>query len=158
MKRFALALASLVLLSSGAAHADELSDRVRAIYKHYEKDDATPPGPTVILKPMATKRLRALIEKDDACAEKEGVCNLGHDPIINAQDFKLSKVQIAPARIEGDKASVTARFLNMGGQNENRYEFIQEDGTWKLADLVTVLPKDLRSRLTEELAPKKRRR
>lgn len=156
MLRLSSGLLAFFLAISPAA-ADELSDRVRGIYKHYEKDDATP-DPTAILKPLAAKRLRALIEKDEACAAKEGVCNLGADPIINAQDFKLSKIQIAPAKIEGDKASVTARFLNMGGQNENRYEFVQEDGAWKLADVVTVLPKRLSTRLTQDLAPKKKRR
>lgn len=159
MLRFALALAGLVLLSSGAAYADELSDRVRNLYKPYEVDDGTPPNVGDVLKRIGSKRLRDLLAKDEACQKRtESVCNLGHDPIINGQDYQIRKIQVAPADIQGDKATVAARFHNSGVQNENRFEFIQEGGAWKLADIVTVLPKKQASRLTEDLAPKARRR
>lgn len=159
MQRFVLALAAVVVLCAGAARADELSDRVRNLYKPYEVEDGTPPDITDVLKRNASKRLRDLLAKDEACQKRtQSVCGFGHDPIVNGQDYKVEKVQVGPADIQGDKASVTARFLNFGTRSENRFEFVQEGGAWKLADIVTVLPKNVAGRLTEALAPQRRRR
>lgn len=154
-----LSIGLVAFATLGTAAADDLSERVRALYKPYEVEGGTTPDVSDVLKSIAAKRLRDLLIKDEACQKRtESVCNLGHDPIVNGQDYKVEKVQVAPADIQGEKASVTARFLNFGARNENRYEFVQEGGAWKLADIAAVLPKKQAGRLTEFLAPAKKRR
>lgn len=159
MLRFLAFLLVGLLVSVGSASADELSDRVRALYKPYEKEGGDTPNVSDVLKRIASKRLRDLIAKDDACAKRtQSVCNLGFDPIVNGQDYKLGKIEVPPADILGEKATVTARFQNMGAQHENRYDFIQEGGAWKLDDIEALQPKDYRWRLTSVLAPAKGKR
>jgi hypothetical protein len=158
MLRLATGLLALLLAASPAA-ADELGERVRGLYRPYEKEGTDAPDASGVLKAIASKRLRDLIAKDDACAKRtESVCNLGHDPIVNGQDYKIEKVEVAPAVIQGDRATVTARFLNMGGRHETRYDFIQEGGAWKLDDVEALLPRNYRWRLSALLAPKAKRR
>lgn len=159
MPRLLSALLAALLISTLPVAADELGDRVRDLYRPYEVEGGTTPDVSDVMKAMASKRLRDLLVKDEACQKKtESVCNLGHDPIVNGQDYKIEKVQVSPADIQGDKARVTARFLNMGGKHESRYEFIQEGGAWKLDDIEALQPKDYRWRLTTLLSPKAKRR
>lgn len=159
MLRLSSALLSALLVSTLPVAADELGDRVRDLYRPYEKEGTDAPDASKVLKPIASKRLRDLLVKDEACTKRtESVCNLGHDPIVNGQDYKITKVGISSADIQGDKAKVTARFLNMGGKHENRYDFIQEGGAWKLDDIEALQPKDYRWRLTALLSPKAKKR
>lgn len=159
MLRFLVLLLAGLLVSAGTASADELGDRVRKLYVPYEQEGGTTPDVSDVLKAIAGKHLRDLIAKDDACEKRtQSVCNLGFDPVVNGQDYKIEKIQVSPADIRGDRASVTARFLNMGGQHENRYDFVQEGGAWKLDDIEALQPKKLRWRLTSVLAPSKGKR
>lgn len=159
MLRLLAGLFTALLLSTLPAVADELGDRVRNLYRPYEKEGTDAPDASKVLKPIASKRLRDLLVKDEACTKRtQSVCNLGHDPIVNAQDYTITKVEVSPAEIQGDTARVTARFLNGGGRHENRFEFIQEGGAWKLDDIEALQPKDHRWRLTALLSPKARKR
>jgi hypothetical protein len=159
MKRRAFVSLLIALGCLGTpALADELGDRVRNLYRPYEKAGADVPDVNRVLKTIASKRLRDLIARDEVCAKRtESVCNLGHDPIINGQDYKVDRVDVGSADIDGEKAKVLARFRNFEKPFESRYEFVREGGAWKLDDIVALQPKDYRWRLTTILAPKGRK-
>ena len=157
MLRLAWVLAGL-LLAVGSAAADELGDRVRALYRPYEKEGGQTPRATDVIRRMASRRLAALLDREEACSRRQGACNLGFDVIVNGQDYKLAAVRVSAADIRGDRAQVTARYTNMGDAFETRYDFAQEGGAWKLDDMEAVLPKDYRWRLSTLLDPAKPRK
>lgn len=150
-----LALALTLVLSGQAVVADELGEQVRALYRPYEKGGDDTPAATDLIRPMASKRLRALLDRDTACSRKNGVCNLDFDVIVNGQDFKITHVQVSSANPQGDKAAVLARFDNFDGKFETRYEFVRESGAWRLDDVEARAPAANRWRLSTILSPKR---
>jgi hypothetical protein len=100
----------------------------------------------------ASKKLAALFAKNDACeAEQKGICALDWDFIIDGQDFKLSNVKVAAPVIAGDKASVKVTFVNLGSRCANTFEFVREDGAWKVEDIETQQGKDAPLRIAKLL-------
>ncbi|TDR93682.1 DUF3828 domain-containing protein [Enterovirga rhinocerotis] len=156
MLRVSIPLVAGLLVLAGGALADDLGGRVRDLYRPYEKEGADAPDATKTVRPITSKRLRTLLDRDEACTRRtNSICNLGFDFIVNGQDYKIEKVEVSPVDTQGDRANVTARFLNMGGRHETRYEFIREGEAWRLDDIVALQPKDFRWRLTTLLSPKK---
>jgi hypothetical protein len=91
---------------------------------------------TALIEKRSSKALAALFKKDADCSKKEqGVCALDWDFVIDGQDYKISNVQVAPATITGDKATVVVTFVNMTSKCRNVYSFVKEDGSWKVDDI-----------------------
>lgn len=91
-----------------------------------------------LVERRSSKALAALFKKDADCSKKEqGVCALDWDFVVDGQDYKLSNVQVAPAQIDGDKATVVVTFKNMTENCRNVYSFVKEDGLWKVDDVLT---------------------
>ena len=94
-----------------------------------------------LLRPHASRRLAALIDKEERCTAKtKEICNLDFDVIINGQDWRLKNVRIEPAKLEGDRASVMARFININTPQEIVYKFIREGSRWRLDDIGSMVP------------------
>lgn len=61
---------------------------------------------------------------------------LDFDPIIGAQDYQLSELNVANEAItEGSHAVVRAMFKNAGTQTEIIYDLIWEDDRWKVDNI-----------------------
>ena len=61
---------------------------------------------------------------------------LDFDPIINAQDYQLSNLNVTnEAIVEGSHAAVRAAFDNAGTHNELVYDMIWEDDRWKVDNI-----------------------
>lgn len=103
-----------------------------------------------LVEKRADKNLAALFRKDAACMKKNGgaPCTFEADFIINGQDYQLGNVQVLPAVMKGDKATVTVRFENARVPNTNQFEFVKENGAWKVADVTMRSGKVNPSRLS----------
>jgi hypothetical protein len=84
----------------------------------------------------------AVAEAVDAC----GVAVIYQsDVLLDAQDHELTALEVTAA-VDGDEATATARFQNLGKPTEIRLALVREDGVWRIDD---VLPpgKTLRERI-----------
>ena len=119
---------------------------LRKVYELYHRAERSlspnnQPSTGLVVK-RASKSLAALFERDADCvAEGKGTCALDWDFVIDGQDWKLSNVQVGPAVVTGDKATVTVRFKNFVSC-VNVYFFVREDGRWKVDDIETQSGKD----------------
>ena len=64
------------------------------------------------------------------------------DPISAAQDAELQKVTIKTGVLELGKASVSASFSNHGQATIVSYDFVKEDGAWKVDDIKGTTEKE----------------
>ncbi len=142
-------LAGLVPAAAQTVQPDEL---VRGFYRAYERAGGEPSA-TRLVRPHASERLRGLLARDEQCAKKRGEpCSLNFDFIVNGQDFEIANVSVTPPTVAGDKASVTARFRNLGAANEIVYSFVREGGALRLDEVEARAPKDARWTLSKLLA------
>jgi hypothetical protein len=151
MKRaFLIALFGIIALAP--AKAGELEELVRGWYRPYERDAAT--GSALeLLRPHASKRLAALIDKEERCTAKtKEICNLDFDVIINGQDWELKNLRIEPAKLERDRASVAVRFTNIEAPQEIVYRFVRQSGRWRIDEVEALAPAVQRWTLSQILA------
>jgi hypothetical protein len=124
----------LILCGAGSAAAQNLADpvaSVRAIYASYERDK-----PSAWFERDYSARLRKLIDTDRESAAKEGDAGkFDWDPIINAQDWKLSAIKISLVSKAGDRAVVDAWFHNLGSDQHMRFSLVREGAKWAIDDL-----------------------
>ena len=112
--------------------------QVYALYERAQKDEKLQnQATTKLVEKRASRALAALFKRDEACSSKGQVCALDWDFVIDGQDFEISRVKVGATQISGDKASVTASFVNMKTPCVNVYYFVREDGVWKVDDIET---------------------
>jgi hypothetical protein len=146
--------AGLVPAAAQSVQPDAL---VRGLYRPYSKAGAEPSA-TRAVRRYASKRLGALLAREEQCVKKSGEqCSLDFDFIVNGQDFEIADLTIAPAAIAGDEASVVATFRNLGTANEIVYSFVRQGGDWRLDDVEARAPKESRWTLSKLLALRGRR-
>jgi hypothetical protein len=77
---------------------------------------------------------RKLVERAEKRAA--GEVWLDMDPIMNSQDpQKPKKLDIAVETAAGDKTIVVAKFDQFDARIEVRYDFVRENGVWKIEDI-----------------------
>jgi uncharacterized protein DUF3828 len=135
MTRRAALAALFVVCFAHAAAAQSQADPVayiRAIYRAYMTlpFDKVPAFESLSLSP----RLRALVDADQKEAQGE-VGRLDFDPIINAQDWKLSKLKVTLVSRTGDNAVVDAAFHNIDVDEHQRFTLLREKGKWEIDDI-----------------------
>jgi hypothetical protein len=141
----ALAYLLFSLTPGGRALAVENpSDWVKGIYQTYAANK-TVPSSLSILKPEASPRLKRLIEAEEACMKRgKGICRLDFDPIVNAQDFSVTDIQVRSHAIVGSsspsKGIVTATFKNGGEVTIIEYTFTRQGARWLLDDVAAKTP------------------
>ncbi|MGL4437856.1 MAG: hypothetical protein ACRCUE_01150 [Bosea sp. (in: a-proteobacteria)] len=86
-----------------------------------------------------------------AVANRLKTAELGYDVILDAQDFQVTKVQVAGLSAAADRAEVEARFENMGEPRQVKFDFRVVDGRWMIANVRDQKGFDLRRTL--KLAP-----
>jgi len=118
-------------LDAAVAQAADLAAFVRAIYRSYEQEK-----PAAWFERSYSARLRKLIDDDRDSAAKNGDAGkFDWDPIINAQDWKLTNVKASLVSQTGDRAVVDAWFHNLGSDQHMRFDLVRERGTWAIDDL-----------------------
>jgi hypothetical protein len=134
-----LILAVLIVLGLGADGARAVSpdsdpvSLIEAIYKTYETDN---PG----LPNVYSKRLQALIDKDEKETPEGEVGRIDWDVFIDGQDWKLTELKIVLVSKSADKAEVRATFKNFGEQSNQLFDLVREDGHWRIDDITKTLP------------------
>jgi hypothetical protein len=137
--RIVLALFLALCLGPSAAHAAKApidSDPVsliKAIYKTYETDN---PG----LPHIYSKRLQALIDKDEKETPQGDVGRIDWDVFIDGQDWKLTELKIALVSKSADKAEVRATFKNFDQPSNMLFDLVREEGHWRVDDVTKTIP------------------
>jgi hypothetical protein len=137
MTRRVLFAAFLALCLAGPASAQTQADPValvRAIYAGYERDK-----PAAWYDRPYSARLKKLIDADQKSAHKTG--DAGHfdwDPIINAQDWKLTDIQISLVSQTAGQAVVDASFHNLDSDQHMRFDLVLQAGKWVIDDLQSL--------------------
>jgi len=90
------------------------------------------------LVPRASRAFAAMLKRDIACEVKSHeICAIDWDFVVNGQAWELSQVKVGALQAAGQRATVTVKFVNLKSTNSNDYEFVREDGAWKLNDVVS---------------------
>ena len=132
----ALLLAATATVPSAARAAGENSpaDVTTAIYHIYAGPKGDYQSGNLDDKRVAvylSKSLRAALKAMDARSRKLNEPILDFDPVTDSQDPQVEKLAIAP---EGDAAAV-ATFYSGDVKHVVRYNFVREDGAWKVDDI-----------------------
>jgi hypothetical protein len=127
----------LIVCGIGAASAQSAADPaavVRAIYAGYERDQ-----PAAWYDRSYSTRLKKLIDADQKSAHKNG--DAGHfdwDPIINAQDWKLTDMRVSLVSQASGQAVVDASFHNLDSDQHMRFDLVLQAGKWVIDDLQSL--------------------
>jgi hypothetical protein len=117
----------------GAAATDPAAI-IRPVYDRYMTPDAQ--FPDLLDQAPWTNSLRAVLEAMMARSQQINEPILDFDPIIGAQDYQLSNLNVANEAIsEGSHAVVRASFDNSGARTEIVYDLIWEDDRWKVDNI-----------------------
>jgi len=105
---------------------------ITAIYKTYETDKAGLPH-------VYSKRLQALIDKDDKETPEGMVGRIDWDVFIDGQDWKLTNLKITPVSQTATQAKVRATFKNFDRPSDMLFDLVLEDGRWRIDDITKTL-------------------
>ena len=126
-----------------AAFAQQSPDGiVRDIYAAYDDYGlgASPTDPD--LRENFSQRMRGLLAEEDGRIERDGLGRLDFDIFVDDHDCDVTEVSVEAPQIHGDKAEVALKLRNFGEPRQFRFLFIQEDGAWRIDDIVAVRAND----------------
>lgn len=139
----ALALTGLTALLAIAARAAEATpDRqVKDAYAITIKTLAAsgePPWRPPHRDKLMSKSLAALFARDDLYQDESGeMGQIGADPFINGQDGEVKNLHVAVTEKPANgKAQVTATFRSFKQPVTVRFRMVEEDGGWRIDDIV----------------------
>jgi hypothetical protein len=132
-----LVIAVILAVALGAAAQAPVPDSdpvslIKAIYKTYETDD---PG----LPHVYSKRLQALVEKDERETPEGEVGRIDWDVFIDGQDWRLTGLNIALVAKSAARAQVRARFKNFAHPCDMLFDLVLEDGHWRIDEVTKTL-------------------
>jgi hypothetical protein len=132
-----LVIAVILAVALGAAAQAPVPDSdpvslIKAIYKTYETDD---PG----LPHVYSKRLQALVEKDERETPEGEVGRIDWDVFIDGQDWRLTGLNIALVAKSAARAQVRARFKNFDHPCDMLFDLVLEDGHWRIDEVTKTL-------------------
>jgi hypothetical protein len=145
MRAYAAMLALGLAATPVAAQVDPRADPaawLKQIYAAYQRaqsgDKLNADVSTDLVERRASRALAALFKRDADCSRKSNeICALDWDFVIDGQDWEISQVKVGATQVAGDKATVTVSFVNMKTPCVNVYDFVREDGDWKVDDIET---------------------
>src|ERR1700732_3918007 len=118
---------------------------VNAIYARAAKGKGDGGGGFVIENKPAkakylSKALIALWAKADAHTPKGDVGPIDFDPVTNSQEPDIKSFGVVAEKLQADKAviavTITGSLLRFKvSDNTIRYDFVREDGKWKIDDI-----------------------
>ena len=122
------------LAVAAPADSDPVS-LIKAIYSTYTSDNDNPGLPHIY-----SKRLQALIDKDEKETPEGMVGRIDWDVFIDGQDWKLTELNIALVSKTADKAHVRTTFKNFGEPSNMLFDLVREEGHWRIDDVTKTLP------------------
>jgi hypothetical protein len=126
------------------------ADTIRPIYAPYMSQSGIPR-----LRSQAPWSADLAAQIDAMMARSEALNEpiLDFDPVINAQDWQLSGLEVSTdGVVQSSHAVVRARFVNMGRQDEVLYDLIWENDGWRV-DNIRSSGWDLRQIITQNPTP-----
>ena len=126
---------------------EEPRDIVAAIYK-LAVADAKKSEPT---SPFFERRVREkyfsksfdlLVTEAETKAAHDGYAAFDFDPISASQDAEIQKVTLKTDILDTGKAVVSASFLNHEQSTVVTYDFVRDDGDWKINDIKGTTEKE----------------
>lgn len=125
---------------SAPVAVEEPRDIVAAIYRLAAADPkkAKPVSPfdqRATREKYFSKSFDLLITSSETKAAHDGYAAIDFDPISASQDAELQKVTLKTDILGLGKAIVSASFLNHGLNTVVTYDFIREDGAWRVDDI-----------------------
>jgi Protein of unknown function (DUF3828) len=118
---------------------------IALIYKPYRVD--IPDFPSDIY----SKRLQALMDKDEAETHEGEEGRIDWDVFIDGQDWKLSDIKIVLISRDATKAQIRATFKNVGDPKSILYDLVREDGKWRIDEVQeTLKPRWIMSKILSD--------
>lgn len=134
---------ALLAIALGAASplGDADSDPVALITAIYQTYADIAPGEdgTPDVQDVYSKRLQALIDKDEKETPEGDVGRIDWDLFVDGQDWQLSELKIVPVSQEAVQAEVRATFKNFGEPRDILYTLVLENGHWRIDDIQETL-------------------
>lgn len=132
-----LVFAVILAVALGAAAQAPAPDSdpvslIKAIYKTYETDDPGQPN-------VYSKRLQALVDKDERETPEGEVGRIDWDVFIDGQDWKLTGLKIALVAKSAARAQVRATFKNFDHPCDMLFDLVLEDGHWRVDEVTKTL-------------------
>jgi len=137
MKRVSIALAafsfSSAFLLPAATRIDDPKTFVTEVYRRLIASESThssynPP------EDIYTPRLETLVREDKRKAKGEVGC-LDFDFWLNAQDWKITRLEITAIDDGPERKTVISKFRNLGEPQEIHFDFRKNAGRWLLDDV-----------------------
>jgi Protein of unknown function (DUF3828) len=111
---------------------------ITAIYKTYT-DIAPGADGTPGLSGVYSKRLQALVDKDEKETPEGEVGRIDWDLFVEGQDWQLTELKIVPVSQGASQAEVRATFKNFGEAHDILYTLVPENGQWRIDDIQETL-------------------
>jgi hypothetical protein len=137
---------------------------INAIYARAAKGKGGGGGAFIIENKEAkakylSKSLVELWARADAHTPKEDVPPIDFDPVTNSQEPDVRSFKVVAEKLEADKAVIAATIVGRmprakPSDNTIRYNFVSEDGKWKIDDISGTIDGEawsIRDILTESL-------
>jgi hypothetical protein len=125
------------VLADGQAQREPIACVQRLYQPYIVQGDVVDQDDFALISNYATWRLRVLISRDQDCERKtHGICRIDFDPVVGAQDYDFGGEE--PdfiGRVTSSGETVTARFTNGGMKVEVYYDFVQENGRWRIDNI-----------------------
>ncbi len=130
--------AALIFAGSAARAAEDPVKTVQSIYLAYvASEKAGTDAPDALLKARYTDRIGALLDAMNKTCVDGDQCGPDYDYLIDGQDFKIRKLSVRLLSREGDKASVEARFSNLGAASDKVFLLVRQGLDWKIDKVET---------------------
>src|ERR1700730_4896103 len=160
-----LAAASSRRASAAPPAPDDPVAIVTAIYIRAAKGKGDGGGAFIIESKAAkakylSKSLVELWARADAHTPKGDVGPIDFDPVTNSQEPDVKSFKVVAEKLDADKAVIAVTIAGRGGprakpaDNLIRYNFVRDDGKWKIDDISGALDGEawsIRGMLTESL-------
>lgn len=147
LRLFAGVLTATLLPPRGARADDDPVAIVVAIYAPYTKPSAKPGAQTTMASAEHRKRMNVFSAtllrdwaKADARTQEEGFATVDFDLPSNSQDPDIKSVALKVERLDEARAVIAATLTPRRGKPRKgdgivRYDFIRENGGWKIDDI-----------------------
>ena len=131
-----MVLFALAPMSAQAETANGPVAAITAIYKAYQS--APSKGPDI--GKVYSAQLQALIDADAKATPDGEVGKIDWDVFVDGQDWEISELKIAVVSEDGDRAQVSASFVNLGEPREMLFDLVREGGRWLVNDVQSLKP------------------
>ena len=133
-----LLLASLCWVPAVEAQPDRPGAQrfLEQVFAGYRGGREVPYHDDAAMRTVFSPGLRAAMQRAFAAVKPDEVPCLNGDPIVGAQEIRITNVRIRTEPQGQGRARGTATFRNMGQSRSVRYNLAQIDGAWLIDDIM----------------------